>query len=139
MNDKQVKSCIFRKFTWIAEMSRFLKNIWPIFEVFILCLALSTHQILTQLLLCFFLTGIDQFSPTQHWKTNATFGFTLEYFFPANSTQKRFAQCLDSWSSLFHEKFQCTLKYESVGKLVKRLITVEQCMGCPSFSCALFC
>lgn len=61
------------------------------------------------------------------------------FFFPANSTQKRFAQCLDSWSSLFHEKFQCTLKYESVGKLVKRLITVEQCMGCPSFSCALFC
>lgn len=26
MNDKQVKSCIFRKFTWIAEMSRFLKK-----------------------------------------------------------------------------------------------------------------
>lgn len=26
MNDKQVKSFIFRKFTWIAEMFRFLKK-----------------------------------------------------------------------------------------------------------------
>lgn len=36
----------------------------------------------------FFLTGIDQFSPTQHWKTNATFGFTLEYFFSCEQHTK---------------------------------------------------